>query len=595
MILQTLKLKSSLPTPFQMYLLSDKKVKNIAKEFDFYKVMFYKEESKAQSIVHLQYPKGNIYWFMDFKKYITTNFLSEADNPYADDWANLLIQLQNVIKDEFKSLKYQITDPSIFNAKNFLKYKFKYHLRDYQTYDLLKFIQKYKYWDNKGLILSDPRTGKTRIALAACAEVSTVGSVGLIICPKSAQKGWLDELTKLNEIEELFVGQVVLKISDLKKLYIDDSKINIRIISYDLFKRLTIPQIRQLVSKNKNIIFIGDEIHRLRNFKTDQSKAIFLFKEFCIKDKINLGIIGLTGTPAVKESSDVFGTLCLINDSKIKFKPTYDGFDSFKEYFYYCEDTSYGKIAKALRRESELNFIIQNYSVQTKQKELELFKNYKKQYLKIELEMDKEQRKIYNSVYEDMEYDEDIDCQNKLVQLIRLQQICIDPFGLVASYDNVSPKLKWVVKFILKNNCKCIIASKKTAPLEHLMELLNTLGITYTSILGKNSYKERITAIDTFSTSDNCKCILLQLDTGREALTLPAASATIFLDRDFAQGFNEQAEARMTPIDGKPCTKYIIDLVMKNSKEEQIYQTLVVKKQSIDAINLVFKSKLESH
>ena len=460
---------------------------------------------------------------------------------------------------------------------------------------LLKFIQKYKYWDNKGLILSDPRTGKTRIALAACAEVSTVGSVGLIICPKSAQKGWLDELTKLNEIEELFVGQVVLKISDLKKLYIDDGKINIRIISYDLFKRLTIPQIRQLVSKNKNIIFIGDEIHRLRNFKTDQSKAIFLFKEFCIKDKINLGIIGLTGTPAVKESSDVFGTLCLINDSKIKFKPTYDGFDSFKEYFYYCEDTSYGKIAKALRREAELNFIIQNYSVQTKQKELELFKNYKKQYLKIELEMDKEQRKIYNSVYEDMEYDEDIDCQNKLVQLIRLQQICIDPFGLVASYDNVSPKLKWVVKFILKNNCKCIIASKKTAPLEHLMELLNTLGITYTSILGKNSYKERITAIDTFSTSDDCKCILLQLDTGREALTLPAASATIFLDRDFAQGFNEQAEARMTPIDGKPCTKYIIDLVMKNSKEEQIYQTLVVKKQSIDAINLVFKSKLERH
>ena len=47
----------------------------------------------------------------------------------------------------------------------------------------------------------------------------------------------------------------------------------------------------------------------------------------------------------------------------------------------------------------------------------------------------------------------------------------------------------------------------------------------------------------------------------------------------------------MTPLDGKIHTKFIIDLVMKNSIEEDIYNTLVVRKESIDDINIVFKSK----
>ena len=75
--------------------------------------------------------------------------------------------------------------------------------------------------------------------------------------------------------------------------------------------------------------------------------------------------------------------------------------------------------------------------------------------------MDKHQREIYDSVYDTMEYDEDIDCQNKLVQLVRLQQICIDPSALVASYANLSPKLKWIVGFAKKNDFKFIVACKK--------------------------------------------------------------------------------------------------------------------------------------
>ena len=492
------------------------------------------------------------------------------------------------IKSEFNSLKNKLQR---IKSKDIVSNIVKYQLRDYQAYDLCQFLIKYKNLNNKGLILSDPRTGKSRVALAACNELLVGGEVMLIICPKTAQIGWMSEIQKLNNMYKMFESTTVTKISDLKTLTKSDDFINVRAISYDLFKKLTVPQIRQLTSNSKRVILVGDEIHRLRNFKTDQSTSIFKFKEFCFKDKVDLGIIGLTGTISVKDSTDVFGTLSLMNDSHIQFSPYYTSFNCFKEYFYYCEDTSFGKIAKALRREHELNYIIQMCSVQTKQKDLNLFKNYDKKYLKIELDMDDKQKEIYDSVYENMEYDEDIDCQNKLVQLVRLQQICIDPSVLVATYAHLSPKLKWILGFAQKNSFKFIVACKKSQILKHLMTILNLRSMNYASLLGGYSYTERKLQLQKFETDDSCKIMLLQFDTGKESLTLPMAQATIFLDRDFAQGFNEQAEARMTPVDGQPCTKYVIDLVMKGTKEEEIYNTLVIKKKSIDAINLVFKSK----
>lgn len=593
MEIATLQIVKSELSLFQTYLLTNAKVKKINKEFDFYHVMFYREEYVKESIVTLSYPKANMFWYLDFEKYITEKFLKDPDCKYHDEWAKLLYDLKLKIHEEFKNYKWHLISNT--NARTIVSNEIKYLLRDYQAYDLCQFVAKYNFWGKRGLILSDPRTGKTRLSLAAFVETAAPGDVGIVVCPKSAEPGWMSEINILHNPEHRpFTKKLILKMSDLKDItYVPDAY-NIRIISYDMFKKLTIPQIRQLTSKNKHITLIVDEIHRLRNFKTNQSEAIFAFKKFCAKDKVDLGIIGLTGTIAVKEETDVFGTLCLINESKIKFAPYYDSFDVFKEYFYFCEDTSFGKIAKALRRESELNYLIQSVSVQTKQKDLEMFKGYTKTYKKVELQMDEEQRKIYDAVYNDMEYDEDIDCQNKLVQLVRLQQICIDPFGLVADYERLSPKIKWVValaKKYEKSSLKFIVACKKVKPLDHLMKVFDTYGLKYNKLLGRLNVTERIEEIKQFRFQPEQNIMFLQLDTGRESLTLPEANAIIFLDRDFAQGFNEQAEARMTPIDGSSCTKQVIDLIMIDSKEEEIYQTLVIKKKSIDGINLIFKSR----
>ena len=575
-------------TPFQEYLMNSVKVKKALNEFLFYEVRFV-SDALHPSQIYLQYPMANPYWYRDFKNAMEP--LSSME--YSAEWNRLFNRLHGQIQTEMAIFKTKLNASA--NPRDVVSLMLKYKLRDYQAYDAAQFKVKYESNNRRALILSEPRTGKTRVALAVTAETAGMGTVALVICPKSAQAGWVRECKVFDESStKLFEVSVVQKISDLKSLKLWDDVINVRVISYELFKKLQLPnQVRMLTSKCKRVTLLGDEIHRLRNFKTQQSKAIFDFKEFCEKDGVDLGIIGMTGTPAVKDSSDIFGTLSLINDSKIHFRPYYDAYDLFKEYFYYCEDTSFGRQAKALRREDELNYIVQMCSVQTKQKELDIFQGYDKVYRKVELNMDDEQRRIYDSVYETMEYDDEIDCQNKLVQLTRLQQICIDPSSIVDSYKGVSPKLRWVAKFALSKQMKFIVAAKKNAPLTHLKEILERVGIESRFIKGSLSLADRMKALEDFS-SFGVDVLLMQLDTGREALTIPEAQATVFLDRDFAQGFNEQAEARMTPIDGTPCVKYVIDLVMRDTKEEGIYQTLVIRKKSIDAVNTVFKPRKES-
>jgi SNF2 family DNA or RNA helicase len=552
-------------------------------------VRIYREEKTKIPTVCIDYPEGNLYWFVDFKKYVLSEIL-DKDVRYKDDWLKLLNRLKNVIKAEHSALSEDIDKITPTEVKRKM---LEYDLRDYQAYDMLKLLIKMKHNNTPaGLILSEQRTGKTRVAVAMCLELLKKGANILVVCPKSAQAGWCKEFNDMNSYRksDFFEVNLVKKLKDIKSLTYHSDRLNVKIISYGLFKILSPPQTKELLDINhsKDFMFISDEAHRLRNFKTMQSDAIFNLKEICIKNKLNTTVIGVTGTPAVKDSSDVFGVFSLINFSKIQFRPYEVAFNMFKEYFYNCEDTSFGKICKSLRRSSELSYLLQSNSVQTKQDSLDMFKNYNKVYLKYDLEMDSNQKDIYSSVKETMEFGDEIDCMNTLVQLIRLQQICIDPSGLVSSYDQLAPKLDWIVKFAKKNPVQMLVMAKKTQPLKRLEELFDKEGVTYAVYNGTLNVDKRAENVEKFRKNE-AQVFLIQLDAGREALTLPEAKCTIFLDRDFAQGFNEQAESRMAPVDGSACTKYIIDLVMSDTIEEGIYNILVHRKQSIDSVNTVWK------
>ena len=90
--------------PFQMYLLSDKLVKKVHQEFEFYNVRFYREERVSELTVCLDYPKGNVYWFVDFKKFILNEILSK-DARYEKEWNEFLYRLKKTVWSELQSLE----------------------------------------------------------------------------------------------------------------------------------------------------------------------------------------------------------------------------------------------------------------------------------------------------------------------------------------------------------------------------------------------------------------------------------------------------------------------------------------------------------
>ena len=574
-------------TPFQMYLLANPTVKKVLREFEFYNVRFYREERAKELTVCLDYPTGNLYWYIDFKKSIEETILSK-DTSYENDWKLFLSNLKSVIKAEFEGLSQRV---QLISPLEVVTKMNQYNLRDYQAFDLIQLCIKMRQTATPaGLILSEQRTGKTRVAVSTTIEMMENGCV-VVVCPKSAIPAWVAEFKTMNEYlkDELFGIKVFKNMREISAgVRKDNFTYNVKIVSYDLFKRFTHAQLRKATYEGfKDAMLICDEVHRLRNFKTLQSDVLFRFKEGCVKDKVNLRILGLTGTPAIKGSSDIFGVFSLINTSKIGFQPYIKDFNQFKEYFYNCEDTSYGKVCKTLKRTHELNFLIQTSSVQTKQRDLAMFSNYTKTPLKVTLDMDEDQAAIYASVRDTMEFGEDIDCMNSLVQLTRLQQICIDPSSLVPSYDRLAPKIKWMVGYAQKKDVKTIVMAKKLTALDALAKAFDDYGIKYNYVKGSLATSAREDEKNSFKTDPSVKFLLMQLDVGRESHTLPEANCTIFLDRDFAQGFNEQAEARMTPVDGVACTKYVIDLIMRDTVEEKIYDVLVIRKESIDSVNTV--------
>lgn len=568
-----------------MYLLSDHTVKRVLREFDFYNVRFYREEKAKEPTVCLDYPTGNVYWYVDFKKNVEESILSK-DNYYESEWKLLLSCLKAKVKSEFEALSQtlkHVTQKQVVDIMNH------YNLRDYQAFDLIQLCIKMQQTDTPaGLILSEQRTGKTRIAVAAIEEMMRDGGCVVVVCPKSAVNGWVAEFNEMNRFQG-FPTRCVKVYKHMREIHEADKLTGhwgIRIVTYDLFKKFTTAQLRKATYAEYNdVMLICDEAHRLRNFKTLQSDIVYRFKESCFKDKVSLRILGITGTPAIKSSSDIFGVFSLINTSKIGFQPYTKDFNQFKEYFYNCEDTSYGKICKTLKRTHELNYLVQSSSVQTKQRDLPLFANYTVKKLSVSLTMDEEQAKIYQSVRDTFTFEDDIDCSNGLVQLIRLQQVCTDPSSLVSSYGRLAPKLRWIASYAKEKKLKTIIMAKKLTALDAVAKLFDSKGISYSYIKGSLSVTARAEEERNFRTRPEVQFFLIQLDAGREALTLPEAECTIFLDRDFAQGFNEQAEARMTPIDGVARTKYVIDLIMRDTIEENIYSILVIRKENIDNVN----------
>lgn len=430
-------------------------------------------------------------------------------------------------------------------------------LRPYQRVDV-KYLQE----KDRAAVFNEQRTGKTPTILTAVKD--KLGK-GIVVCPSSLKINWQLEYQRWVDDKPT----KVISGSKKKRLerYIDfqEGDYKMLFISYETL-RADIDMLLDIVSDFD--VLIVDEAHRLRNYKSKQSKALYRL------GKITKSIYPMTGTPAVNHPSDVYGILRLLNPSK------FSSYWQFIERYFGYTEGRFGRELLDVRkdRSHELYQILEGSSVQRKRKEVMKWIP-KIQNRKIPIELTPAQYKHLKKIKEEFMVGE-LDIPNVIAQITRMRQVTLDP-GLL-DLEGQSAKTEFIKDFIADNDGKIVIFSSFTSYLKRLKELIPEAEL----LTGEQSTEQKEEAVYNVQFGDS-RILLSNIIVGGTGWTMDAIDTIIFADKSYNPIDNEQAADRIVPTDPDKTygAKQIITLVGEKTIEQSINRLLDQKISIIKFVN----------
>jgi SNF2 family DNA or RNA helicase len=441
-----------------------------------------------------------------------------------------------------------------------------YGLRKYQNDDVSYLVAR-----GSALVLNEPRTGKTPTMITVVQELNR--KVNIVVCPSSLVLNWSKEFATW--FPECKVYPVTGTPKQRTKLYSDfqtkHSQPKVLIISKDTWKR------DKELHKWKFGVAIVDEAHFLRNWKSAQSEAIY---------KMQADIkYALTGTPSVKHGSDIYGLLHFINPEQ------YTSFWQFTDRYWDIEDNGWGKDLGEPKgyREEELRTILDMNSVQRKRKDVMKWLPAAT-YQTIPVQMDSTQVKLYNQMFDKFMATEgegddihEIDTMNKLTQLMRLRQLCLDPRLL--GFKPVGAKTKALLEFAEDNVEPFVVMTTFSSYFDLVKPDLEKLGKKVGVIDGSVSKSNRQKMVDKFQ-SGKVDVLLCNIQAAGVGLTLDRSDTIVFLDKAFNPADNEQAQDRIVPTTKERYHPInVISLVVSGTVDERVNEILDRKEDLTKLIN----------
>ncbi len=449
-------------------------------------------------------------------------------------------------------------------------------LRDYQIEDA-KFLSSIP----SSACFNEQRTGKTPTALETIRLRHLENKRVLIITTASSLYQWAKEY-------KTWLGKpcVVCEGTLQKKHKLIEQWTHGLVVSIDSFKETTRSKgLVDIILDKKPQQIILDEAHKIKNPKSANARALFKTSKIPYK-------LALTGTPAAGKPYDIYSIL------KFLFPSDFRGFWKFIEtYFVIKDETVYQNGTQRTFKtyenfkpgmQLELQKLLNTFSTQRKRKEVMQWLP-DKFYEQIKLPLTTEQKKYLTQLQKTFSV-ENIETTGTLDRLVRERQICLDPSLL--GLKGKSPKTNWINQYIKDNpDEQIIIFSKFTSYLINLSETLNT---TWAMIVGATNSKQRAKFIEDFQ-NNKFQVLLLNIDAAKEAITLDNADTTIFTDKYPPIGSIEQAEDRFVASTKAKAHKShkIIEIMMQDTFDEQLYTLLEKRKSETDIINN-YKKYLEA-
>lgn len=463
-------------------------------------------------------------------------------------------------------------DPKIIEAGKKLKKRYDYlksikqledvygddNLRPYQRVDIA-FLEQIPH---KG-IFNQQRTGKTPTTLKLI-ESEEYKSV-IIVCPSSLKMNWFDEVKKWTKYTPIIVDGTPKKREQLYQEFQKSVGCTL-IISYE-----TLRNDYEQLSKPFDCLLL-DEAHRIRNVKTQQTKAINKLGKFA-----NCRMAA-TGTPAVNHAVDIYGILHFL------YPKEFSSYWQFVDRYFEVNESFFGKEVGKPKREAELTEILEMISTNRKRKDIMTWLP-DVEHQTIRLEADKVQLKEYQEMLKTFEIERDgeiiTEASNPLTQLMRLRQINLDPSLL--NLKGKSAKEKFVLDYIADNPDEpIIIFSTFTSYLRTLAQKIKNPAL----IFGEHTSQAKQNNVRKFQ-EGKTNILLANIQSGGVGFTIDRAETIIYLDKSFNLIDNEQSADRFIPTKEQANLKKrtIIDLVIADTIDEKINQMLVEKKNIVEIVN----------
>ena len=486
-------------------------------------------EAREQSAVWVQ---GKRMWKVPISKVVVDGLTDPILQPLKDEL------------DKYHNLVYTIKNKNDTHGDT--------RLRPYQRVDV-EFLTMRK----NAAVFNEQRTGKTPTTLLA---VKSRMNKGIIVCPAGLKLNWSREAQAWINRSSTVVSGTKKRRTRLYKEFAEADR-GILILSYE-----TLRSDLTLVDMPYDVLIV-DEAHRLRNYRTKQSGAVYDIAEQAKH------VFALTGTPAVNHPADIFGILKLLRPKK------YTSYWNFVERYFGYEQSRFGREVLRLKPHmvEEFTDVLDTVSVQRKRVDVMKWIPPIVQ-RQIPLELSDVQTRYYKQLMETYRYDDNV-VPNAVALLTRLRQVCLNP-GLITEKDS-SPKGDFIKEYISDNDESVLVFSSFTSFLNKLhSEIPDSVLLT-----GEQTQAEKQAAVDKMQKGE-AKVMLANVVAGGLGWTLDKVDTIIFTDKSFNPINNEQAQDRIVPTqDAKYGTKQIITLIMQDTLEANIEQLLAAKQDIIQYVN----------
>lgn len=429
----------------------------------------------------------------------------------------------------------------------------------------------------------DVGTGKSRTAIESIRYLYNLEQKlvpTLIISPLITLENWKREILKFSKTQERDI--VILHGSaDKKKKLIANLLKNPNKIIIMNWEALLSDYIYDYFTKNIPTILVGDELHYIKNHSSKRTKlALKLSKLVRYK-------IGLTGTPVLNSSEDLWSQLFFLDNGK----RLGDKFHWFKAKYFYDKNAGmpshvhFPDWVPHKDSNEKIKELISDISMSVKKADcLDLPPLVREE---VYVELGPDQTRAYKQMRDDfVTYVSDAACVANLAitKALRLQQILSGYMPLDSGevvHFSSNPRMAALSELLTQysGNHKIIVWAAFRENHKSIAKLCESLKIKYVMLTGEQSKIEKDQTMELFENDPQVRVCIGNQSVGI-GVNLVSSSISVYYSKGFNLAHDIQSEARNYRAGSErheSITRY--DLVSIGTIDEQVNQALKDKKE----------------